>query len=53
MDFELKSTIYQRGIKDENCDVMLPNELKIPSLKEGKNYKYLGTLEVEDITPRK
>ena len=45
--------ILKRGIKDENCDVMLPNDLKIPSLKEGKNYKYLGTLEVEDITPRK
>ena len=28
---------------------MLPNDLKISSLKEGANYKYLGILEAEDI----
>ena len=28
---------------------MLPNDLKISSLKEGENYKYLGILEAEDI----
>ena len=41
--------ILKRGIKDENCDIMSPNDLKISSLKEGKNYKYLGILEAEDI----
>ena len=33
--------ILKRGVKDENCDIMLLNDLKISSLKEGENYKYL------------
>ena len=41
--------ILKRGIKDENCDIMLQNNLKISSLKEGENDKYLGTLEAENI----
>ena len=45
--------IPKRGIKDENCDIMLPNDLKISSLKEGESYKYLGTLEAEDINTKK
>ena len=44
--------ILKGGIKDENYD-MLPNDLKIFSLKEGENYKYLGILEVEDINIKK
>ena len=45
--------IPKRGIKDENCDIMLPNDLKISSLKEGESYKYFGTLEAEDINTKK
>ena len=32
---------------------MLPNNLKIFSLKEGENYKYLGILEAKDINTKK
>ena len=45
--------ILKRGIKDENCDIMLPNDLKISSLKEDENYKYLEILEAEDINTNK
>ena len=45
--------ILKRGIKDENCGIMLTNDLKISSLKEGESYKYLGTLEAEDINTKK
>ena len=45
--------ILKRGIKDENCGIMLPNDLKISSVKEGENCKYLGKLEAEDITTKK
>ena len=31
------SDIAWRGIKDENCDILLPNDLKISSLKAGEN----------------
>ena len=41
--------ILKRGIKDENCDTMLQNDLNMSSLKEGENYKYLGRLEVENL----
>ena len=40
--------ILKRGIKNQNCDIMLPNDLKISSLKEGENNKYLGILEAEE-----
>ena len=56
MEFEIEKCnilILKRGIKDENCDLMLPNDLKISTLKEGKNYKYLGILEAEDINTKK
>ena len=33
--------ILKRGIKDENCDIMLPNNLKKFSLKGGENFKHL------------
>ena len=52
MEFEIKKCnliILKRGIKDEDCNIMLPNDLKISSLKEGDSYKYLGKLEAEDI----
>ena len=45
--------ILQKDIKDENCDIMLPSDLKISSLKEGENCKYLGILEAEDIKIKK
>ena len=45
--------MLKRGIKNENCDIMLPNDLKISSLKEGENYKYLGILQAEDISTEK
>ena len=45
--------ILKRGIKDENCDIMLSNNLKISSIKEGENYRYLGILETEDINTKK
>ena len=45
--------ILKRGINDENCSIILPKDLKIFSLKQSENYKYLGILEAEDITPRK
>ena len=45
--------ILKRGIKDENCDIMFPNDLKISSFKEGENYKYLRILEAEDINTKK
>ena len=45
--------ILKRGIKDENYDIMLPNDLKISSLKEDENYKYPGILEAENIITRK
>ena len=45
--------VLKRGIKNENCDIMVPNDLKISSLKEGENYKYLGILEAEDISTEK
>ena len=45
--------ILKRGIKDKNRDIMLPNNLKIFSLKEGENYKYLGILEAKDINTKK
>ena len=32
---------------------MLPNNLKIFSLKKGENYKYLGILEAKDINTKK
>ena len=56
MEFEIEKCnilILKRGIKDENCDLMLPNDLKISALKEGKNCKYLGILEAEDINTKK
>ena len=31
--------ILKRGIKDENYDIMLQNDLKISSLKKGENYR--------------
>ena len=40
--------ILKRGIKNQNCDIMLPNDLKISSLKEGENNRYLGILEAEE-----
>ena len=43
----------KRDIKDENSDIMLPNDLKISSLKEAENYKYLGILGAEDINTKK
>ena len=43
----------KRGIKDKNRDIMLPYNLKIFSLKEGENYKYLGILEAKDINTKK
>ena len=45
--------ILKRGIKDENCDIMLPSDVKVSSLKQGENYKYLGILEAEDINTKK
>ena len=45
--------ILKRGIKDENCDIMLSNNLKISSIKEGENYRYLGILETEDVNTKK
>ena len=45
--------ILKRGIKDENCGIMLTNDLKISSLKDGESYKYLETLEAEDINTKK
>ena len=45
--------ILKRGIKDENYDIMLPNDLKISSLKEAENYKYPGILDAENIITRK
>ena len=56
MEFEIEKCnilILKRGIKDENCDIMLPNDHKISSLKEGENYKYLGIVEAEDINTKK
>ena len=32
---------------------MLPNDLKVSSLKEGENYKYLGIRKAEDINTKK
>ena len=45
--------ILKRGIKDQNCDIMLPNDLKISSLKEDENNKYLGILEAEEKNTKK
>ena len=45
--------ILKRGINDKNRDIMLPNNLKIFSLKKGENYKYLGILEAKDINTKK
>ena len=45
--------ILKRGIKDENCDIMLPNNLKKFSLKEGENFKHLWILEAEDMNTKK
>ena len=45
--------ILKRGIKDENSGIMLPNDLKISSVKDGENCKYLGKLEVKDINTKK
>ena len=56
MEFGIKKCkilILKRGIKYENCDIMLPNDLKISSLREGENCRYLGTLEAEDINTKK
>ena len=56
MEFGIKKCnvlILKRGIKDKNCDIMLPNDLKIFSLKEGENCKYLGIFEAEDINTKK
>ena len=56
MEFGIKQwniLILKTCIKDKNYDIMLPNDLKISSLKEGENYKYLGILETEDINTRK
>ena len=44
-----KILILKRGIKDENCDIMLPNDLII----KRENYKYLGILEAEYINTKK
>ena len=35
-------SILKRCIKDKKCDIMLPNDLKISSLRESENYRYLG-----------
>ena len=43
----------KKGIKDENCHIMLPKDLKISSLKKGENYKCLSTLVAEDINTKK
>ena len=40
--------ILKRG-KDENWDIILPNDFEISSLKESENYKYLGILEAREI----
>ena len=56
MEFGIKKCnilMLKRGIKNENCDIMLPNDLKISSLKEGENYKYLGIHQAEDISTEK
>ena len=56
MEFGIKNCnrlILKRGIKDENYDIILPNNLKISSLKEAENYKYPGILEAENINTRK
>ena len=45
--------ILKRGIKDQNCEIMLPNDLKISSLKEDENNKYLGILEAEEKNTKK
>ena len=45
--------VLKRDIKDENCHIMLPNDLKISLLKKGENYKYLRIVEVEDINTKK
>ena len=53
MEFGIeKGNILKKGIKDENCDVILPNDLKVSSLKEGENCKYLGITEAEDINTK-
>ena len=55
MEFGIKKCnvlILKSDIKDENFDIMLPNDLKI-LLKEGENYKYLRILETEDINTKK
>ena len=44
--------VLKSGIKDENYDIMLPNDFKISLLKKGENYKYLGTCEAEDINTK-
>ena len=45
--------ILRRGFKDENCDIMLPKDLKISSLKGCENYKYLEILEAKEINSKK
>ena len=55
MEFGIKKCnvlILKSDIKDENFDIMLPNDLKI-LLKEGENYKYLRILETDDINTKK
>ena len=44
--------ILKRGFTDDNCDIMLPNNLKISSLKKGESYNYIEMLEAEDINPK-
>ena len=56
MEFGIEKSnilILKRVIKDENCDIILPNDTKISSLKEGENCKYLGTFEAEDRNTNK
>ena len=44
--------ILKRGFTDDNCNIMLPKNLKISSLKKGESYNYLELLESEDINPK-
>ena len=42
---------FWRAIIEANKNFFLEGES--PTLKEGENYKYLGMIEAEDITPKK
>ena len=44
--------ILKRGIKDKNYDIILLNDPKVSSLKEGENYKYRGIFKAEDINTK-